>query len=304
MRRLCVPAAVVALTLTVLGTPVLAQTAPQSGGPEPFKGANGPTSVSAVTNQKKGSVDYTAQDGATFSPSGIHQGGGRSCISQTPNQAGVTFGNGLAGTGNDTFVPGYNGTNLPLKGTIPANAAQDPLLAGQVYIVVCDGVPTGFGIWAPGPTTVAATPQQIANQVSGQIPMPSVTVGINPPSGFAGLDAWFWVAGYTGTPITATPPALGHVLIVSATPTSYTWDFGDGSAPYTTTSLGQPYPQQSDIHHTYKVMSPAYRVTVTFNFDVRYQVDGGAWIDLPAIQRTATANYQVGQVRTYVVSRG
>jgi hypothetical protein len=133
--------------------------------------------------------------------------------------------------------------------------------------------------------------------------MPSVTVGINPPNGFAGLEAWFWVTGYTGTPIIVKPPALDHVLVVSATPTSYRWTFGDGSVPYTTISLGQPYPARSDIHHSYHSLNPAYPVQVTFNFDVRYQVDGGPWVNLPAIQRTATAIYQVGQVRTYIVAR-
>lgn len=299
--------AVAVITAAMLASPALSQTPPPSPAPGAYV-PNGPygdqTSVSASTDQVNGTVDYSAQDGVTINNTGVHQGGGRRCIAETPAQAGVTYGNGLAGTGMDTFVPGVNGTNLPLVGTIPANAAADPVLEGQEYIVVCDGVPTGFGIWAPGPTTVAATPQQIANQVSGQIPMPSVSVGINPPDGFAGLEAWFWVSGYSGAPITVTPPALGHTLVVSATPTSYTWDFGDGTAPYTTASLGQPYPQQSDIRHTYAAMNPAYQVTVIFNFNVRYQVDGGAWINLPPIQRTATATYQVGQVRTYIVSRG
>ena len=290
----------------MLASPALGQTATPTpstpGGYLPFQNTN-VNSVSASTDQLKGTVDYTAQDGVTINSTGVHQGGGRSCIGETPTQAGVRYGNSM-GTGMDSFVPSSNGSTLPLVGTIPANAALDPVLSGEEYIVVCNGVATGFGIWAPGPSTVAANPQQIANQVSGEIPMPSVTIGINPPIGLSGLQAWFWISGYAGTPIIETPPALGQTLVVQATPTDYVWNFGDGSTPLITTSLGQPYPQQSDITHTYRAMNADYQVQVTFNFGVRYQVNGGAWVNLPPIQRSATANYRVGQVRTIIVSRG
>jgi hypothetical protein len=258
--------------------------------------------VSAGTNQADGTVDYTAQDGVTINSTGVHQGSGGTCVGETPTQAAVTYGSLVRVTGvTETTVfpvPEFNGNPLKLSGGVPAG--------GTEYIVVCAGVPVGFGFWVPstGTTTVAATPQQIANQVSGEIPMPSVTVGINPPIGLSGLQAWFWISGYSGTPIVETPPALGQTLVVQATPTDYVWNFGDGSAPLTTTSLGQPYPRQSDITHTYRAMNADYQVQVTFNFNVRYQVNGGAWVNLPPIQRSATANYQVGQVRTIIVSRG
>jgi hypothetical protein len=314
VTKLCGVGGIVALAATiVLGTvPAVAQTAPS---PSPTLGGSSPSgspvthfwegnyTVSAGTNQTDGAVDYTAQDGVTINSTGVHQGGGRQCLGETPTQAGVTYGSLVRVTGvtqTSVFpVPEFNGNPLQLSGTVPASG-------GTEYIVVCGGVPVGFGFWVPGPSTtaVAATPQQIANQVSGEIPMPSVTVGINPPIGLSGLQAWFWISGYSGTPIVETPPALGQTLVVQATPTDYVWNFGDGSAPLTTTSLGQPYPRQSDITHTYRAMNADYQVQVTFNFNVRYQVNGGAWVNLQPIQRSATANYQVGQVRTIIVSRG
>jgi hypothetical protein len=312
MRLRELAAAVAAAGLVLSALPASAQTAP-SPAPSPTSAGIlrsgqliGGYTASASTDQTTGSVDYTAQDGSRLTSSGVHSGGGRSCIGEAPQQAGATYGGGSGGSGMDTFVPAVGGKTLPMVGGFPASLTDPGQYINYEYIVVCNGVPTGFGIWDPGPAAPAATPQEIAQQVSGQIPMPNVTVEINPPVGLAGLQAWFWVTGYAGAPVVEMPPALGHTLTIVATPTSYTWSFGDGSAPVVTTDLGQPYPRQSDITHTYQAMTTGtdYQVRVTFSFAVSYRVDGGAWIALPAIQRTASASYQVGEAETIIVQRG
>ncbi|NTW40727.1 MAG: hypothetical protein HGA44_12720, partial [Cellulomonadaceae bacterium] len=47
------------------------------------------------------------------------------------------------------------------------------------------------------------------------------------------------------TPQTLTTTVLGTPVTVLATPTQWSWDFGDGTEPLTTTDAGAPYP-----HHT------------------------------------------------------
>ena len=69
-----------------------------------------------------------------------------------------------------------------------------------------------------------------------------------------------------------------------------------------TVSLGRPYPQASDIRHSYEQSSlsagGAFPVTVEISFSVRYRVDGGAWQPLDPISRSFTAAYPVQQLQS------
>ena len=57
---------------------------------------------------------------------------------------------------------------------------------------------------------------------------------------------------------------LGLPVRVTATPTAYTWVFGDGAALGPTASAGRPYPN-ADITHTYLQPGPvAARVDVSW----------------------------------------
>ena len=69
---------------------------------------------------------------------------------------------------------------------------------------------------------------------------------------------------------------------VRATPTSYTWDPGDGSAPITTTDHGAPYPQQT-VTHTY-TRPGEHRLTLRTTWSGQFQVPGG-----PCLPITGTA---------------
>jgi hypothetical protein len=293
-----------------------AQTPPT---PPPLNLNLGNYSVSASTNQANGSVNYQvdstqlASQGGTASTSSHRSGsGGRSCVGTTPDQAGVQF----VGTGM-TIAPLYQGQQLPFVGGVPASTSGDPAdsttLSNAVeYIVVCNGVPTGFGLYVPGssarPITVPGTPTTVAGfaqSVAGSIVMPKVTIATSPVvKGLVRLPTWFWATGYSGRPIIQTRNALGASIEVDATPVSYTWSFGDDSPPLDSPSLGVPYPQTTgSVVHNYTATSPGFPVSVTFNLAVSYRVDGGPAIPLPAIQRTAALSYPVYEINTIIVAR-
>jgi len=319
MSRLPLLTTLILAALT-LSQPALAQTPPPSpptASPPDYQ--FGSFSVSANTNQANGSVNYQVDNnqfisqGGTASTSSHRSGsGGRSCVGMTPDQAGVQF----AGTGM-TITPLYQGQQLPLVGGVPASTSDTPwnpvTLSNAVeYIVVCNGVPTGFGLYVPGssarPTTFPGTPTTVAGwaqSVAGSIVMPKVTIATSPViKGLVNFPTWFWATGYSGAPIVETRNALGANIEVDATPVSYTWYFGDDSAPLDSPSLGVPYPQTTgSVVHSYTATSPGFPVSVTFNLAVSYRVNGGPAIPLPAIQRIANLSYPVYEINTIIVAR-
>ena len=155
--------------------------------------------------------------------------------------------------------------------------------------------------------------------LSEQVLAPALTVGVNPAEdGITGLESYFWLAGYNGQPIDEVTQTAGASIEIRATPRSFTWDFGDGSAVVTTTSVGQAYPAVSDIRHTYDVRSDRspdavngrYQVTVTASFDVSFRVvvpgvnlPTSGWTTFASlgyqpIGSSAALSYKVDEVRS------
>ncbi|MGH2718178.1 MAG: hypothetical protein ACRDJU_06340 [Actinomycetota bacterium] len=195
---------------------------------------------------------------------------------------------------------------------------QAPPAADAIgYLEECNGVTTTVWDTPSAPATKApkpapTTPKAIYDFVSATVTLPPLSVGVNPAArGITGLESFFWVAGYQGAPITASKPDGTFTVNIVATPTAYTWTFGDGTS-LTTASLGQPS-TASPVNHTYSVMSSRspyavgghYQVGVTASFDTRFQVIGPGvdptWQDfsqlnLPPLTDTATLSYPVDEV--------
>jgi hypothetical protein len=146
-------------------------------------------------------------------------------------------------------------------------------------------------------------PETIAMHIRDEIPVPDAEVKINPDRGLVGVDSWFWIEGYNGSPIEDSTDAFGQRVEVEARVTSYEWSFGDGDS-ITAKTPGRSYPHRSDIRHVYQRSSAGlasgYSVEVTFTFDVRYRVDGGGWIGLPGISRVAGTSYFVRESQAVI----
>ena len=141
-------------------------------------------------------------------------------------------------------------------------------------------------------------------------PLPGVSIQVAPKDqGLTGLSGWFWVGGMpAGGVFASTANALGATIDVEARPTSFVWDFGDGSQPVTASSPGVAYPGidgPGAIHHVYQVASrTGYALSLTFVLDVRYRTNGGPWTDLGTVRRTISIPYRVGELRSTIVVRG
>jgi len=201
------------------------------------------------------------------------------------------------------------------------NATRDwfereaPLHPGEApWVVNCDN---GFMsiVWLPVDAEPAdvrivvvpgVDPASMAADLRDHVPVPDITVGVNPATGLVAMPSWFWIEGYDGSRI-RTSDTLGDVTVeVEIRPTGYRWSFGDG-AELETDSLGEAYPQVSDIRHTYQQSSldggGAFRVTVRITFSVRYRVDDGPWEPLDPITRSFSAAYPVQQLQSILTGQ-
>jgi hypothetical protein len=153
----------------------------------------------------------------------------------------------------------------------------------------------------------------LSSLITNQIQVPRLGIALVPPgAGITGLESYFWISGYDGSPISRSVTSPPYQIDLRATPSSYVWSFGDGTG-LTTTSLGLAYPQISPIRHMYQTkssLSPlalngAYRVTVTVQFDTLFRVAGPGliprWVDftsqgLQPLTATASFDYRVGEI--------
>lgn len=95
---------------------------------------------------------------------------------------------------------------------------------------------------------------------------------------------------------------LGYGVDVVATPASYTYDFGDGSADLVTTSPGHAWPEH-DTFHFYESLGTV-QITLTTTWKGRYRVDGTTvWRDVNGTATTSTtsAPFSVEERRSRLV---
>jgi hypothetical protein len=103
-----------------------------------------------------------------------------------------------------------------------------------------------------------------------------------------------------GGPQTLTTTILGIGVTITATPTSYAWDFGDG-ATMATADPGLPWPDGA-LAHTYKRVG-GYRLGLTTTWSATYTLAGDPTVrDVPGTATTTGAvPLEVRERRAYLV---
>ncbi|HET7767565.1 MAG TPA: hypothetical protein VFN74_02250 [Chloroflexota bacterium] len=173
-------------------------------------------------------------------------------------------------------------------------------------------------------------PREIAIDILEHVPLPGGSVRASPGVGLVALPAWFWVEGYDGRPfgsrrVVDVPAEIGAEVPLSVVPaadprrwpstltievriwpTRYEWDFGDGGR-LTTSSLGRPFPEVSDVRHTYGRSSleraGGYAVRLAIEFASEFSVNGGPPQPLAATQRTYETAYRVQEIQSVLAAR-
>ncbi len=117
-----------------------------------------------------------------------------------------------------------------------------------------------------------------------RLPLPAPALHVQPDGDWVLVNIETIV--YTDpTPVTLTTELLGQAVTVEATPTRFTYDWGDGHST-TTTDPGRPYPA-FDVVHAYE-RPGTVAITLTTQWSGRYRVGGDPqWRDVTGTAQTS-----------------
>jgi hypothetical protein len=265
---------VVALATAVL---MLLGPAAMADGPDDDQFDFNPTTV--VHTNTDGAVVSSDAQATTMGTGGSAGGGGSDCWLDPVGTIGEIF--------VDSFEEQWSNPDL-----FPFLLWCGDEMRGLVWLDMSGGEP------AP-----PLDPETIAMHLRDEIPVPNAEIRINPTRGLVGVDSWFWIDGYNGSPILESTNAFGQRVEVEARVARYEWSFGDGDRLVAET-VGRSYPHRSQIRHIYERSSAGlasgYQVEVSFSFSVRYRIDGGGWIELPGISRVAATAYPVRESQSVI----
>lgn len=215
----------------------------------------------------------------------------------------------------DLLPPGYSGAYFDLY--CPNHQVYVGIFVGGggrfgTYESVLRPVPVG-----PAPTT----PAVLAQRAENLLPLPTPEADHNPTDVLTGLATWWWVPPAQWRTLRQQTAVGGLWAVVTARPTSSTWDAGDGTSPLVCDGPGRPYDpnepasaQQSDCTHTYTRSSASqpqrgpdpndryFTVTVTVTWRVGWVGSGGLAGTLPPITRSYRFPLQVAERETVVSS--
>jgi hypothetical protein len=189
--------------------------------------------------------------------------------------------------------------------------------------MACTGAGPGFNnvayVWVvtgqPAvPPTPAVPPRELGQRAEQSITLPSPAIGVNPPAfSVVNLATWLWVDPSIWHPYSATASAGWASATATATPTSVTWQMGNGQS-VTCDGPGTPYDaalpasdQATSCSYTYRESSagqpspngdPAdasFYVTATVSWSVSWSGGGSSGV-LPPLTTSSATHLRVEQV--------
>ena len=138
---------------------------------------------------------------------------------------------------------------------------------------------------------------QLTSAELRRLPVPAGTSVIEPPGGKALINLPVNVYATTPEPTTLRTTVMGLDMVIALYPTSYTWDFGDGTVVGPTSDPGGPYPNLTNSHVYRKPGN--YAVTMTTTYRAEYAVNDGA--AQPVTGQSAVSS-PASQLRLYSAS--
>ena len=121
------------------------------------------------------------------------------------------------------------------------------------------------------------------------------------------VQTWLWLEDQWWTTYSATANAGRVSATVTATPTSASWDTGDGGGttcrgPGVAWQRGMPDDDATYCKHTYTNSSAGqeggtYTLSATVTFEITWTSNTGGGGSLEAIDRTASRDVEVGEIQ-------
>jgi len=149
---------------------------------------------------------------------------------------------------------------------------------------------TGDGPWMKtrtecGPSRTGALPVVTVTDLQ-RVGLPASPLNIQPNTGEALINVPLILATADET-VTRDTTVLGFPVTIRATPTSWTWDLGDGATVGPTSDPGQAYPHQS-LTHTYTAPGD-HQITLTTTWSGEYTIAGLPYRPIDGTATTASA---------------
>jgi len=155
----------------------------------------------------------------------------------------------------------------------------DDGVGGVLYDVFLEGAPVGEICVTPQEAVEVelVTPGRVLRAFRS-LTWPRSDLTIQPPNGetLVNFDTNFYTDNTT--PSTQSVTLLGRTVLIEATPTTYTWHFGDGTTTHTA-DPGAAYPAL-DITHRYTTLD-TFTPSLDTTYTGRYRLDGGPWVAIP-----------------------
>nr|WP_297430587.1 PKD domain-containing protein [uncultured Actinotalea sp.] len=124
-----------------------------------------------------------------------------------------------------------------------------------------------------------------------RLPLVASTPSIQPADG-RNLVGMPLIVFTDGAPQDLATTVLGVPVTVRATPTRFSWDFGDGTEPLVTSDAGAPYPDHT-VSHPFD-RPGTYSVQLTTTWRGEFQVAGtGVWQPVAGTATTVSAPFTV-----------
>ncbi len=122
--------------------------------------------------------------------------------------------------------------------------------------------------------TAAPTPTMTLEEFR-RLPLPAGSAYVQPPGDYVLIRMPTNVYAGGTTPVELSTTLLGQPVKVRATPTAWTWTFGDGTTMGPSQDPGGPYPILTHVH---EYTAPGtYAITMTTHYTGEYSVDNGPW---------------------------
>ncbi|MBW8825284.1 MAG: hypothetical protein JF603_02880 [Acidobacteria bacterium] len=176
---------------------------------------------------------------------------------------------------------------------------EAPSTGAITFMVYCGDTLIRSG-WRMPNERDAADAMPIVQRLIDRLEVEDKSIDIRPNhAGVVAVPAYYWVTGYDGGDVSQTDTVGGIDITVTAHLTNVVWNFGD-EADSQHGGLGQPWPQRSDVHHSYRYPAPAgdpYVITATLWFQPTFTVGGQPGAALDPFPVTFTRAYPVREIQ-------
>ena len=207
------------------------------------------------------------------------------------------------------------GGNDPATGTLLMNPCNGPVQ----YLYVPDPAPGDPAVVAP-PSPPPPDPAVLAQQAYTELTVPKPEAQRSPPETnsdpdngglpytWLGLHTWVWVNNWQ--PLQRTVDLRGVSATVTATPTSLSFDPGNGDSAVTCPGPGRPWteadgnqpPTGGGCAYMYRSVTPDGPLTATtgITWSVAWTSNTGAGGTFPALSTATTSSFLVEQIQVVV----